>query len=285
MKKCNIWYWLNGKNVPLNLGEQLAPKIVNHFGVECKEIKKSEHDQDHAEWGNRCIFVIGSELVGNPYMKHMIYEEASCDNLHVWGLGAGSELNLKKRVAPRIYKKIHIHAVRGPISQKIIGLGPDLPMGDPAFLMPHVLPINRNPSANITYVPHHDTLSNLKLKVNNVLNDIEANNYINVRFPERNFQKVLSRLINSKFVLTSTLHTAILCISYNVPWAPLRLDGETIGGKHHPLKWPDVMKWLNVPDEEFYFVKNYKEGIAWWETVGSKIKIPDLEPLVKSFPF
>ena len=50
--------------------------------VECKEIKKSENDQDHAEWANRCIFVIGSELVGNPYMENMIYEEASCDSLH-----------------------------------------------------------------------------------------------------------------------------------------------------------------------------------------------------------
>jgi len=284
MKKCNIWYWKNGAHI-LNLGEQLAPKIVNHFGVECKEISKSQKHYDHEAWGDRCIFLIGSELVGHRFSKKTVYEEASCNNLHVWGMGAGSDLNLKNRVPSNVYKKIKIHAVRGPISQRIIRLGSDLPMGDPAFLMPEILPIDKNPSDNITYVPHHSTLSSVNRDVDDILNDIGANKYINIIFNKSHFQNVLEKLLSSKFVLTSTLHTAILCISYGVPWAPIQLSGEVVGGKHHPLKWLDVMKWLNVPDEEFYFVKNYKEGIAWWDTVGSKIKIPDLEPLVKSFPF
>lgn len=284
MKKCNIWYWKNGTNI-LNLGEQLAPKIVNHFGIECKEISKSQKHYDHKAWGDRCIFLIGSELVGHRFSKKTVYEEAACSSLHVWGMGAGSDLDLKSRVSQDIYAKIKIHAVRGPISQKIIGLGPDLPMGDPAFLMPEILPMNQSPTGGITYVPHHSTLSSVNRNIDDILNDIGANEYINVVFKKFHFQDVFEKLLSSKFVLTSTLHTAILCVSYGIPWAPIQIPGEVVGGKHHPLKWLDVMKWLNISDEQFYFVKDYKSGIAWWESVGSKIKIPDLEPLAKSFPF
>lgn len=275
-EKTNLWYWLNGAN-KLNLGEQLAPEIMKYFDVDYKEISLSDKDRDHDKWGNQCLYIIGSCLMNEPLFKEQINRK----HLHIWGIGAGSYGNNPLK----IHSNMRIHAVRGPLTRKIVELDEKIPMGDPGFIIPYIIPLTKHETDRVTYVPHHSTLSQVNRKSTDVVADIGANDYINVMSERGNLENTLNSLASSKFVLTSTLHTAILCISYGIPWAPIQIPGEVIGGGHHPIKWLDVMKWLNIPDEQFYFVKDYKGGIAWWETVGSKIKIPDLEPLIKSFPF
>jgi hypothetical protein len=87
-------------------------------------------------------------------------------------------------------------------------------------------------------------------------------------------------IVSSKFVLTSTLHTAIICQAYGVPWALCLAEGDRL---NFPDKWKDFFEYLGIDGQE-NAVRNYGQGLKWWEEVGLKAKTRDLRPLLDAFP-
>ena len=87
----------------------------------------------------------------------------------------------------------------------------------------------------------------------------------------------VARIIGARFVLTGSLHGAILAQAYGVPWAAYD-DGFV----DSPPKWSDWAAYLGV---EIAFTKTLTEGRAWWESQGRRGRVRSLKPLLASFPY
>ena len=150
-------------------------------------------------------------------------------------------------------------------------------MGDPALLMPLFFNVKRNPSQyKIAYIPHWTNRANWEAKKDR----LGAERFADIMCTRREFLSKLKEIVSSKFVLTNSFHTAVICHTYETPWALCLADGDEL---NYPDKWRDFFEFLGIKHEPVA-VRNYAEGLQWWSDVGSKVKIPDLLPLLDSFP-
>ena len=264
-----VWYWGNGREI-LNFGEHLVEILIEEFGYKPRIYSDAKNNGDLKNYES-CLVVVGSEL------NKGLVDRIETPKLLVWGQGKGHgeyfDIN-----DPHYAKKVDIRAVRGPHTIRQLNLNPDIPLGDPGFLLPLLFPMEKNKSlCKIIYMPHHSNRNN----INDKLRNLGAEKYIDIMFKKEEFWNKLKELISAKFVLTSSLHTAIVAHAYNVPWALCLVNGESL---NFPDKWRDLFEYLGIYNN-FKIVKNYKEGLDWWKKVGSKAKIPSLTPLINSFPY
>lgn len=248
MKTIQDHFWRD-KLPTWNLGEALIPLILNHLGYE--GITKRRPDCS-------TLLMIGSELresfvrgLGSPAV--------------VWGYG------WSHGAAP---PQVDVRAVRGPVTHKVLNLPNDLPMGDPGFLISKANPVNRRPTpGRVLYAPHWNNRKLARPEPGESIFNVELEAASMTAIREK-----LATLNSAEFVLTSSLHVAICCISYRIPFGLVRRGEEKID---KPAKWRDVFRWLNATHE---FVETEAEARDWWNTVGSQIIVPPLDPLLATFP-
>jgi hypothetical protein len=94
----------------------------------------------------------------------------------------------------------------------------------------------------------------------------------------RNAFSAVRLIAGAEFVLTGSLHGAVLAQSYNVPWAAYN-DGGFVDA---PPKWYDWAAYLGV---DIKFANNLEEGRRWWEEKGKYGRIRSLRPLLNAFPY
>jgi hypothetical protein len=80
-----------------------------------------------------------------------------------------------------------------------------------------------------------------------------------------------------KFVLTGSLHGAILAQAYGVPWAAYD-DGYV----DVPEKWYDWADYLRI---RIAFVSDLRTGLDWWRATGHCGQLRDTAPLLAAFPY
>ena len=191
------------------------------------------------------------------------------EKFHIWGQGKGHGEHFW-------YKNfdINFYLIRGETTRKALDLPDDIPTGDPGFIMPELLPIKPDKSFGITYAPHNQNRKHHPAKCYKM----GCDDYFDVMIHRAFFVDRLKRLIRSKFVLTNSLHVAILCRAYNVPFAVSLLDGEKFS---FPTKWDDIFDWLGV---ELEIVKDYKSGLKWWNKNIKGTDLPDTKHILKTLP-
>jgi len=89
--------------------------------------------------------------------------------------------------------------------------------------------------------------------------------------------RAVERIAGAAFVLTGSLHGAILAQAYGVPWAAY--DDGYIDA---PAKWQDWAAYLGV---RLAFVADLAAGQQWWQSEGNRGALRDLEPLLAAFPY
>lgn len=136
-------------------------------------------------------------------------------HLHAWGPGF---MNSWGR--PFWPQKLTVHAVRGPLSAAKLGR-PDLPLGDPAILLPELWPKPATATAAVSIVPHfvtHADVTRMPLprhwRVINLLEDPE---------------KVSLDIASSDLVISSSLHGLIVADAYGIPSIWMKGDGRIRG--------------------------------------------------------
>jgi hypothetical protein len=271
-QKILIWHWRNNKEL-LNLGEHFTTLLVHYFGYETQH-----YDDIRERCGLKdfkfCLMVIGSELHKEQIDALVVPE------VHVWGQGkgvSGEYYDFDIHNMP-YSKKVKIFAVRGPYTARQLKLDPTIPQGDPAFLLPYLFPIQTSlGDGKIRYIPHHRNRCSIEEK----LNLIGADEFVDIMIRRDLLFKTLRKITSSKFILTNSLHCAIICHSYSIPWALSLVDNEEL---NMPDKWRDVFEFIGIYGN-FATVKNYKEGYQWWNDVAKNAKIPSLYPLINSFPY
>ncbi len=262
------WYWKEEKSL-INFGDYITVLILKAFGY--RVVTYADAFQlDILKKYRFCLLMIGSEL-----NKEMI-DALQVPEVYVWGQGKGHGYSFDVGKEPYA-SKVKIFAVRGPHTIRQLGLHDGTPVGDPGFLMPLFFKVKRDGSLrNVAYVPHHSNRNDWDRK----MRQIGAERYVDVMCSRSGFREILRQIVSSEFVLTSTLHTAIICHAYRVPWALCLAEGDEL---NYPDKWNDFFECLGL-EQQNHVVRNYQDGLRWWESAGSKANSVNVRPLLNSFP-
>ncbi len=248
-------YWRH-EMAKVNLGDYLTELILNFMGHDFVPYGSGgEFDN------NGCLLGVGSLLGSWAWLENI---KGPVD---VWGTGArGSALDCSR---------FTFHAVRGPLTVKLLNLPEDTPLGDPALLLPKWI-LKGFPMEETLYIPHWasaDAATNLELE------QTGADELLDMMCARKDVKDIIRRISSAGFVLTGSLHGAIIAQAYGVPWAFCFPRGRKVV---MPFRLEDWCAYLGIKAE---LVTNLEEGKLWWERHGSKGQLRDLQPLLDSFPY
>lgn len=195
-------------------------------------------------------------------------------------------------------------AVRGPRTSEGLHLSSRIALGDPALLLPYLIPLSAAPHGRTVAMPHCSRLTamtasqrRIQTGCDEVLSPMVLRSPGDKTFWRTSFKDlfgllksqtcygtrthnlwgVLGRIAGAGFVLTGSLHGAILSQAFGVPWAAYH-DGYMDA----PAKWTDWAAYLGI---DIKLVRTLKDGRDWWQEHGSHGHIRDLMPLLESFPY
>lgn len=280
------YYWRH-RQVIGNLGDTLVPPILRALGY---ALLYPPDPRLPLLNPGRCLLSIGSLLTPENL-------RGLRPPLDVWGTGwKGSPL------PPELYAGLQFWAVRGPLTAAGLGLPPDIPLGDPALLLPHlclrsvarhgktvvVTHFHRNRALPIAQRRRQSgcqkMLSTMVLQPQGFSNPGWSRQLLGL---VRTWLKwgvqphtvwfAVECIAGAGFVLTGSLHGAILAQAYGVPWAAYD-DGYVDA----PEKWHDWAAYLGI---EINFAPTLDAGRRWWEQTGRYGRIRSLRPLLKAFPY
>jgi pyruvyltransferase len=188
----------------------------------------------------------------------------------IWGSGVNG-----KTLSPTDYRFIDldIRAVRGPLSRQFLQEHcrvrcPEV-YGDPALLFPYFFPEfkkSTNPEYDYLIVPHYTEIGLFSKE-----------QYPNVVFPTDPWEEVVKKIVNSKFVISSSLHGIIVAESFGIPARMLWISEN----RHkHIFKYQDY--YIGTGRPEFRYANTVEEAIA----LGGERPVQcDLQKLYEAFPF
>lgn len=273
----------------VNIGDLLVPYLLEALGYSC--VPRSAADSEVVNPG-RCLLVVGSLLTQRDLEK-IAYP------VDVWGCGwkgAGQ--------APTGREDARFFAVRGPQTAAGLSLSSRVALGDPVLLLPRLIPLEIIPHGRTVVVPHFSRLTALRASRRLALtgcDEVLSPMVLRPSLPRASgpaLLKTRARLLLNRarygiktrglwdtvrliagadFVLTGSLHGAILAQAFGVPWAAYD-DGYVDA----PSKWTDWAAYLNIDLE---LVETLKDGRSWWEHIGRLGRIHSLSRLLKTFPY
>jgi len=247
MKTRYVRCWLGGKE-RMNLGEWYCEMILHALGQEIRYKPKGDEP---------CLMIIGSEF-RQGYVNRILKKQSE---VLVWGVGNSWGPN--HAVKAKKYPRVKFFGLRGPKTAEECELKKPVPLCDPGFLLSKLHNLPQNPSGEILYIPHWSERAHR----------VPGTIFCDVLGEREYAYKLLARIVNAEFVLTSAMHVMIACLSYGVPCA-VHLPPNTIRNK--PLKWADVFE--TIPPS----VQTVQEGKDWYKTFD--FQIPDTSAMLKVFP-
>lgn len=295
LEQLQCYYWRYGSPAG-NLGDALVPVLLAKLGY---GIAAPGNKAVPVVNSGRCLTVIGS-LLEPQHLSHIagVYQSTSLpDPIDVWGCGWKGVV-----LPPEELRRLRIYAVRGPHTAAALGLPANTPLGDPALLLPYLalgvppthgrtLVVPHWHRRNLMPAPQRCRLAGCDELVSTYVIQRHAvwqrsslrtglglvKRWLLLGIPPATPLAAVKRIAGAAFVLTGSLHGAILAQAYGVPWAAYD-DGYVDA----PAKWLDWAAYLGVRIE---FVTSLAEGRAWWQAEGRRGALRDLSPLIESFPY
>jgi pyruvyltransferase len=244
-----LYYWQKGGKE--NFGDYLSLKLVERIvGGQVKVAKNKQFEQ------SKRLLAIGSILIlSNPGDV-------------IWGTGMNG-----KRMDVKLYPygNLDVRAVRGPLTRNFLinSLNIACPevYGDPALLFPYFFPEfkkKEKPQYSHVIIPHYSEEHLFPKEL-----------YPNVVYPTEPWRDVIRKILNSEFVISSSLHGIIIAEAYGIPARYLRISD------HEPLyKYEDYYKGTNR--SVFEYATSVEDALNMG---GEPPCMCDLEKLYYSFPF
>jgi pyruvyltransferase len=242
-----LYYWQAKQFV--NFGDYLSLKLV-------ERIVGGKVQTATQTYKNQKMLAIGSVLI--------MANEGDV----IWGTGMNG-----KRMDPDLYqfKALDVRAVRGPLTRAFLLENFDIACpeiyGDPALLIPYFFPeFKKNPNPEFDYiiVPHYSEKALFPKGI-----------YANIVYPDEPWRDVIRKILNSKFVISSSLHGLVVAEAYGIPARYLRITN------HEPtFKYIDYYEGTNRP--HFQYATTIDEALS----LGGELPfVCDLKKLYESFPF
>jgi len=143
---------------------------------------------------------------------------------------------------------VRFAAVRGKLSERELGLGPEVALCDPGFLVGQVWPrqvrSQAGTGARVGLVPHiySERWSNIAA--------VAADAGLDVISPRLPVEQFLERLGNCSRVYCESLHAAIFADALRIPWARTRISSHYYEGDGvAEFKWRDAFSIVDLPVE------------------------------------
>jgi hypothetical protein len=275
-KKILSFFWLSNEEL-VNLGDYLTVPILEYFGYEFLDIRRLSEEELARH--THCLSVIGTTIEGGFRKEYLRGKRAI-----VWGSGTNDLHGLTHEDL----REYDFRAVRGPRTRDLFALDPALPLGDPALFLPEFFPVPRVPLSGapertnrasaeerrgLVNVPHY--LNRGLARIHTAYSGVEM---VDMVIRQGEWRPVVRRIATAEFVVTNSLHGAIIAQAYGTPWAFSCAEGEALTSA---FKWLDWFEFLGL---DLRVVRSPKEGIAWWDRLGQYGKVPSLEPLRETFP-
>ena len=281
-----------------------ADNIILYFpNVKAKDHRVNLHVSDMKQNGHipandstRCPYNLG-DFLGNVVVKWMLDKKGlslddyvehkkhlftvgsgavkSYQNMTLWGSGVEREIpqRIRRFFQKSWFRKLDIRAVRGPMSRAyIMKLGHNCPevYGDPAILMPLIYNDNTRleKKYEISIIPQLVTEKGIREKYPDA-------HIISMNTDD--YKSVIDQIVQSKLIISSSLHGVILADAYGVPSVWYRGVGEAIDFKYKDYYASTGRTIENVPT-------SVEEAMAC-----EPLPLPDLKPLqeglLNSFPY
>ncbi len=247
--KLPLFYW--GEQP--NFGDVISKVIIERMVGEPLECYKKK-----SQGQKKKLLAIGSIL----YFAN--------DGDVVWGSGVHGKTFHKKYYD---FKSLDVRSVRGPVTRKFLMDNFEIACpeiyGDPALLFPYLFPEfkkKENPSIDYLIIPHYSDREYFP-----------KSEYPNVVYPTDPWEIVMEKILDSKFVIASSLHPIIIAESYQIPARALRITDN----RHNPMiKFYDYYLGTNRP--YFQFAATIEQALRMG---GEPPMECDLEKLYNAFPW
>jgi pyruvyltransferase len=242
-----LFYWQ--ENQAVNFGDYLSLLIVERIvGEPVRYYRKGK------QWKERKLLALGSIL------------SFAGEGDVVWGSGINGKLLSKEAYH---FRHLDIRAVRGPLTRQFLmdHFSLECPeiYGDPALLFPRLFPEFQraaSPSQEYVVIVHY-------------LDFLPKDREGRIVYATDPWDEVVRKILDSKFVISSTLHGVILAEAYGIPARLLRLSEK------EPLfKFQDY--YLGTGRATFQFAFSIPEALALG---GEPSPQYDLDQLYHAFPF
>ena len=161
------------------------------------------------------------------------------------GTGYGAPFNV-------LQENVTVHFVRGPLTAKKLGLPEHLALTDPAILISDMRPQSKTSKIPVALMTHTGIDSDDYKKL------VEDMGWVYIS-PSDDEASILSKIANTKVLITSAMHGAIMADSYRTKWVPIITSKEIL-----PFKWED---WCSTMKLTF----SPKAIPAYWVSDGSLI--------------
>ena len=157
-------------------------------------------------------------------------------------IGAGAESS-RTQMDPRG----QYHSVRGPYTAEILRKlgGPRIDrFGDPAFLLPQILPMKPPNERNypINLVRH---INHRQVQLEADLQIVETGIFAST---SRTLEQFVREMLRSEIVVTSAMHCMIICISYGVPCVLFRPKVDQAPVPGDGMKYRDALAGVGLPE-------------------------------------
>lgn len=190
-----------------------------------------------------------------------------------WGCGKRDATPLDART----HALCRFFGVRGPLTRDVLGLPADTVLGDPGLLAPLMhRPAAADTAGQSICIPHiHDAKSDAELLA---ISGAEQVLRPQIQASEAALCRILDRIAAARFVLTASLHGAIVACAYGRPFA--FWDN---GHVDVVFKWQDFAASIGVPCS---FVPDLAEGErVFAQMFVPRIVVPPLAPILDACPF
>lgn len=168
--------------------------------------------------------------------------------------------------------------VRGPRTRELLGLPESTVLGDPGLLAPlfHAPAPAPSTAGRVICIPHiHDTKDDAALLA---ISGAELVLRPQVEASEPALRRILDQIAGARFVLTASLHGAIIACAYRVPFAFWDNGHVDI-----VFKWEDFAGSVGIPAT---FVSRADQGRALYdEVLAPALRRPPMTPILDVCPF
>jgi pyruvyltransferase len=186
----------------------------------------------------------------------------------IWGSGTNGKRASKKDY---VFTRLDVRSVRGPLTRDFLMNKYDIACpeiyGDPALLMPYLFPEfkrSEQPTNEYIVIPHFSEKKLLPKEL-----------YLNIIYPTDPWDEIVAKILDSKFVISSSLHGIIIAEAFGIPARYLRVtENEPL------LKYYDYYQGTNRSD--FKFATSIDEALS----LGGEPPLQcNVEAIYDAFPF
>jgi len=213
------------------------------------------------------VYVIGS-VIDDAFIRDALNHRK---RIHFWSCG------LRSREVGELVKHrdVTIHGVRGPRSASALG-DDSLFVGDAALLLPYVYKPKLDPdfAGKVVLVPHIQAM-HADYDASQIGHDRLLSPAIDPSFDA--VESWIDQLCSAEFILTNSLHGAIVSYAYGRPFAFFAMDSIDC-----PFKWEDFAASIGVSPA---FVQTIDQGRQEHERWLADMTRINLDRLVETCPY